>query len=92
MNLTDIFDISRTGSCVYLPSTVASSDNGLCDRDPWIVVAEDTGILFVSWWIRRNFTKLYVIFMIRWLEKHDAVFGIKVFLNRFHSLQAVALF
>lgn len=41
MNLTDFFQISRTGSGVYLPSTVTTSNYGFCNGNPWIVVAED---------------------------------------------------
>ena len=68
VNLADIFNISRTGSCVYLPCTIASSDNGLCDGNPWVVVTEDTGIFFISWWIRRNFTKLNMVSMVSRLQ------------------------
>ena len=48
MDLADILDVSRAGSRVYLPCAVSTSDYRLSDRDPWIVVAEDTGIFLVA--------------------------------------------
>ena len=65
MNLADILNVCRTGSGVYLPCSVSTTDNSLGYRNPRIVVAEDAGILLVSWWIRRDFTKLHMISVIR---------------------------
>lgn len=79
VNFADIFDICRTGSCIYLPCTVSTSDNGFCNGNPRIVVAEDSGIFFISWWIRGNFTKFYMVSVIRWLKKYNTVFSIQIF-------------
>ena len=67
VDLADILNVCRTGSCIYLPSTVASANYSLCDRDPWVVVAEDTCVFFVSWWIRRNLTEFHMISVL-WLR------------------------
>ena len=61
VNLTDIFYISRTGLLIYFKGSVTTSDDSLSDGDPWIVVAEDTGIFLISGWIGGDFTKFEVI-------------------------------
>ena len=88
MNLADILNVCRTGSGVYLPCSVSTADNSLSYRNPRIVVAEDAGVLLVSRWIRRDFTKLHMISVVRRLQEHDAIFSIKIFLNRLHCLKA----
>ena len=92
MNFADIFDICRTGSCIYLPCTVSTSDNGFCNGNPRIVVAEDSGIFFISWWIRGNLTKFYMVSVIRWLKKYNTVFSIQIFFYGFHGFQTVSFF
>ena len=62
VDLADVFDVSRAGLTVDFKSTVATANDGLCNGNPWIVVAEDTGIFFVSRRIRGNFTEVQVIF------------------------------
>ena len=66
VDFTDIFDICRTGLLCRpanarfpRPTTVSAHGN------PRVVVAENTGILFVSRWIRRDFTEFNMISVIR---------------------------
>ena len=47
-------------------------------------MTEDTGIFFVSRWIRRNLTKVYIVSCIWWLQKHNTIFGIQFF---FYGIQ-----
>ncbi|CDD35366.1 uncharacterized protein BN600_01639 [Roseburia sp. CAG:309] len=47
-------------------------------------MTENTGIFFVSRRIRRNLTKIQIIFGISWLQKDDPVFGIQFF---FYGIQ-----
>ena len=61
VNLTDVFDVGRAGLFVYFKGPVAVADDGLADGDPGVVVAEDTGILFVSGRIGGDFAKVEVI-------------------------------
>lgn len=42
VNLTDAFNIRRAGLFINLKGTVSSSDNGFCNGNPGIVMAEDT--------------------------------------------------
>ena len=48
VNLGDFFGVSRAGLLVDLESSVSTSHNGLCDRYPRVIVAEDSGVLLVS--------------------------------------------
>ena len=41
-------------------------DYNFTNDNPWIVVTENTTIFFISWWIRRNFPKFHMIFLICW--------------------------
>lgn len=77
VNLTDVFDVGRAGLFVYFKGPVAVADDGLADGDPGVVVAEDTGILFVSGRIGGDFAKVEVIGGVRRLLKDNAVFGIE---------------
>ena len=86
MDFTDVLDISRADLAVQIKGAVSVADNGLCDGDPWVVVAEDTGILFVSRRIGGNFTKIQVIFGVSRLQKNDTVLG---FQNIFYGSQSL---
>ena len=65
MDLADILDISRTSLFIDLESTVTTTDNSLSTRYPRVIVAEDTCILFISRWIRGDFSKFYMVFGVR---------------------------
>ena len=41
-----------------LKCPVTSSNHGLCNGYPWVIVAENSGIFFISGRIRGNFSKL----------------------------------
>ena len=82
VDLADVFDASRAGLTVDFKSTVATANDGLCNRNPWIVVAEDTGIFLVSRRIRGNFTEVQVIFGVGRLQEHNAILCIKLFFDR----------
>ena len=92
MNFADIFYISRTGLLIYLKGSVATSDDSLSDRDPRIVVAEDTCIFLISGWIGGDFTKFEVISCISRLQDHNTIFGIQSFFYRIQSLLCKTFF
>ena len=79
MDFTDIFNICGTDLPVSFKGTLSVSHNGFSDRDPGVVVAEDTGILLVSRRIRGNFTKVGMVGLVSGLQKDNAVFGIQAF-------------
>ena len=47
VDLTDVFNVGRAGLFIYFESTVSVADDSLADRDPRIVVTENTGIFLV---------------------------------------------
>ena len=61
VDLADVLNVSRADLAVQVKCAVSVADNGLSDGDPWVVVAEDTSILFVSRRIGGNLTKIQVI-------------------------------
>ena len=91
MDITDVFKVSRAGLAVDLKCSVTTSDSRLSNRYPWIVVAEDTCIFFISRWIRRNFTKVEVISCICRLEQNNTVLCIQLFFNRIQSFFRLAV-
>ena len=56
VDLADVLNVSRADLAVQVKCAVSVADNGLSDGDPWVVVAEDTSILFVSRRIGGNLT------------------------------------
>ena len=80
--VTDIFQISGTGFTIYLKCAIASANDGFCDGNPGIIVAEDSGIFLVPGRVGADLSKLQVISGIGRLQEHDAVFGIQMFLDR----------
>ena len=46
---------------VDLKRPVTVADNGFCTGHPWVVVAEDAGVLFISRRIAGNLAQLFVI-------------------------------
>lgn len=82
MDFTDVLDISRADLAVQIKGAVSVADNGLCDGDPWVVVAEDTGILFVSRRIGGNLTKIQVILGVSRLQKNNAILGFQNIFDR----------
>ena len=86
VDFADIFDVGRAGLLVNLKSSVAASDDGFCDRNPWIIVTEDTCVLFISRRIGGNFSKVQIILGIGRLKDHNTVFGIQTLFDRIQSL------
>ena len=86
VDFTDIFDVGRAGLLVNLKSSVAASDDGFCDRNPWIIVTEDTCVLFISRRIGGNFSKVQIILGIGRLKDHNTVFGIQTLFDRIQSV------
>ena len=82
MDLADVLNVSRADLAVQIKCAVSVADNGFSDGDPWVVVAEDTGILFVSRRIGGNLTKIQVILGVSRLQKNNAVFGFQNVLDR----------
>ena len=82
VDVTDIFQISGTGFTIYLKCAIASANDGFCDGNPGIIVAEDSGIFLVPGRVGADLSKLQVISGIGRLQEHDAVFGIQMFLDR----------
>ena len=68
MDLTDIFNIRRADLTVYIKRAVSMTNACLSDRDPRIVVAEDTSIFLISRRIRGNLTKFKMIILVSWLQ------------------------
>ena len=60
MYITDFFNIGRADLTVNIKCKISSSEYSFCNRNPRIVMAEDSGIFFVSRRIRRNFTKFQI--------------------------------
>ena len=92
MDFADIFDVGRAGLLVNLKSSVAASDDGFCDRNPWIIVTEDTCVLFISRRIGGNFSKVQIILGIGRLKDHNTVFGIQTLFDRIQSLLGKTFF
>lgn len=82
VDLADVLNISRADLAVQVKCAVSVADNGLSDGDPWVVVAEDTSILFVSRRIGGNLTKIQVILGVSRLQKNNAVLGFQNVLDR----------
>ena len=91
VDLTDVFNVGRAGLFIYFESTVSVADDSLADRDPGIVVTEDTCIFLVSGRIRGNFTQVEVIGGIRRLLKDNAVFGVQPFFDGGHGFFCIPL-
>ena len=85
VDVTDIFQISGTGFTIYLKCAAASADDGFCDGNPGIIVAEDSGIFLVPGRVGADLAKLQVISGISRLQEHDTVFGIQTFFDRIQS-------
>ena len=92
VDLTDIFDIGRAGFLVNFKSSVSTSDHGFCNRNPWVIVTEDTGVFFISRRVRGNFSKVQIILRISRLKDHNTIFGIQMLFNRIQSLFCEAFF
>ena len=74
------------------PSLVTPSSHGHTDDYPWIVVAEDAGVLFVSFRIRRYLTHFDMIDSVCRIVEHDAVFAVHHLLHGVDSLIHHSLF
>ena len=74
MDFADIFDVGRAGLLVNLKSSVAASDDGFCDRNPWIIVTEDTCVFLVTAGICGDFAVLDVVVCECRVVKNKTVF------------------
>ena len=92
MNFTDVLNIGRAGLFVNLKSSVSTSDHSLCDGNPWVIVAEDTCIFFISRWVGGNFSKVQIILGVSRLKDHNAIFGIQTFFDRIQSFLCQTFF
>ena len=92
MNFTDVLNIGRAGLFVNLKSSVSTSDHSLCDGNPWVIVAEDTCIFFISRRVGGNFSKIQIILGISRLQDHNTIFRIKTLFDRIQSFFGKALF
>ena len=80
-DLTLIFQISRTGLFEDLESPAAMTENRLGTADPWIIMAEDSGIFLISRRVRRDLPKFYMIGCISRSLQDNAVSGIQAFFH-----------
>ena len=92
MDLADVLNVSRADLAVQIKCAVSVADNGLSDGDPWVVVAEDTSILFVSRRIGGNLTKIQVILGVSRLQKNNAIFGFQNIFDRSQCFFSQSLF
>ena len=86
MDITDFLQERRADLAVYIKGSVSVTQYGFGDGNPWVVVAEDSGILFISRRIRGDFTEIQMISAVRRLKDGDTVFGVQPFLNGFQRL------
>ena len=75
-----VFDPGGTDLGVMLPGIVAATGNCLANDDPWIVMAEDAGILLVTGWVGANLAHLYMIHGVGRVVEHHAMFAVEVLL------------
>ena len=80
--LVFLFDIRRQDLLVMLPRIVATPVDGLTDDDPWVVVAEDAGILLVTLRIRTDLTVFDIVMRESGVVEHDAMLTLHAFLHR----------
>ena len=79
-SLIVLLHIGRQYLPVVTPRIIASSLQSLGDNHPWIVVAEDAGILLVSLWITADLTIFRIVAGKRWPVQHNAMLTFQVFL------------
>jgi hypothetical protein len=58
MHFTDLLNVCRAGLLVDFKGPVTVTQNCLCNGNPWIIVAENTSIFFISGRIGRDLAKL----------------------------------
>ena len=92
MDVADLLDAGRTDLAVNFKCAVSSSDRCLCDRDPRIIMAEDSCIFLVSRRVRCDLTKFQMISGVRRLQKHDTIFRLEMFLYRIESFFCQTVF
>lgn len=92
MDFTNFLKEYRISLGINLISSITMPNCSFSTCNPRIVVAEDSGILFVSRWIRRNLTEFYMVSCISWLIQHNSVFAIKSFFDRSQSCLSFAIF
>ncbi|MNO32640.1 hypothetical protein D3C76_226370 [compost metagenome] len=89
VNFADVFQVSRSDFLIDLKSSVAMTQHGFSNHDPWVVVAENTRIFLVARRVRRNFAQVQIVLGVRRLLQNDTVFRIQTFLygsQRFSGL------
>ena len=75
-----VLDPGGTDLGVMLPGIVAATGNCLANDDPWIVMAEDAGILLVTGWVGANLAHLDVIGRVGRVVEHHTMFAVEVLL------------
>ena len=86
------FGVRRTNLAEVFPCLVATAQYCFANNHPRIVMAEDTGILFISGRIRRDFTILYLIFCKGRIVQYDTMFAIQTLFHRVERLFYHTLF
>ena len=92
VDLADIFNAGWAGLAVDLICAVSAADRRFCNGNPWIVMAEDTCIFFISWRVGADLAKVQIILAVSRLEDHNTVFGVKTFFYRIESFFGKAFF
>ena len=75
-----VLNPGRADLGVMLPGVVAATGHRLANDDPWIVVAEDAGILLVTGWVGANLAHLDVIGRVGRVVEHHTMFAVEVLL------------
>ena len=75
-----VLNPSRADLGVVLPCVIAAAGDCLANDDPWIVMAEDAGILLVTGWVGANLAHLDVIDRVGRVVEHHTVFAVKILL------------
>ena len=84
VDLADVLDIGRAGLFVDSKGPVTVAQHGLSTADPWVVVAEDTGVLLVARGIAGDLAQIEPVGGVGGLEQYHAVRGVQPLL---HALQ-----
>jgi len=84
VDFRNFFNISWSKFFVVFKSVLWATVYNFTNDYPWVVVTENTTVFFISWWIRRNFTKFNVIILVSRPKNYNTVFWIKIF---FYAVQ-----
>src|ERR1017187_4320062 len=75
VHVTDVLACRRVDAPVVVEGGVTVTGHRLCDHDPRIGLAEDSGILLVARWIGRDLPQLQPVSRERRLYQHHTMFG-----------------